>query len=387
MEFGFGKCAQVTINRGKLTTSKNFNLSLGKQLRQLEIGEAYKYLGIQQSSTNHSKVVKTTTMTEYNRRVRAILKSKLSGGNQISAINTYAVPVVTYTAGIIDWTKEELRQMDTKTRKKMTIYKALHPRADVDRLYLARKKGGRGLLSVENMVNLEKTSLAEYAYNSPEPVMKILIDEGLVKFTMPTDKKKREIQGERDERWRNKAIHGKWAEIVDKTDPKTSQWLRTSHLKPVTEALLTAAQDQALNTNWHAYNILKTRQDDKCKTCIKHPETVEHIVAGCPMIAQTLYLKRHNAVAATVHWGLCKTAGFERADNWWKHSPEAALENENYKMLYDFNIITDRKISARRPDIVFIDKKNNNAKLIDISCPADRNAEKKRTKRLKNTKS
>ena len=104
------------------------------------------------------------------------------------------------------------------------------------------------------------------------------------------------------------------------------------------------------------------------------------------MIAQTLYLKRHNAVAATVHWGLCKTAGFERADNWWKHNPEAALENENYKMLYDFNIITDRKISARRPDIVFIDKKSNNAKLIDISCPADRNVEKKRTKRLKNTK-
>ena len=53
-------------------------------------------------------------------------------------------------------------KMDTKTSKKMTIYKALHPRADVDRLYLAREKGGRGLLSVENMVNLEKTSLAEY---------------------------------------------------------------------------------------------------------------------------------------------------------------------------------------------------------------------------------
>ena len=223
MEFGFGKCAQVTINKGKLTTSKNINLSLGKQLRQLEIDEAYKYLGIQQSSTNHSQVVKTTTMAEYNRRVRAVLKSKLSGGNQISAINTYAVPVVTYTAGIIDWTKEELRQMDTKTRKKMTMYKALHPRADIDRLYLARKKGGRGLLSVESMVNLEKTSLAEYAYNSPEPLMKILIDEGLVKFTMPKDRKKREIQGERDQRWRNKAIHGKWAEIVDKTDPKTSQ--------------------------------------------------------------------------------------------------------------------------------------------------------------------
>ena len=219
MEFGFEKCAKVIINRGKMTTSENFNLSLGKQMRQLEIDEAYKYLGIQQSNVNHSQVVKNT-VSEYNRRVRAILKSKLSGGNQISAINTYAVPVVTYTAGIIDWTKEELCQFDIKTRKKMTIYKALHPRADVDRLYLARKKGGRGLLSVEDMVNLEKTSLAEYANNSPEPLMKIIIDEGLVKFTMPKDKKKKEMHGKRDERWRNKAIHGKWAEIVDKLTPE-----------------------------------------------------------------------------------------------------------------------------------------------------------------------
>ena len=58
MEFGFEKYAKVIINRGKITTSENFNLSLGKQMRQLEIDEAYKYLGIQQSNVNHSQVVK-----------------------------------------------------------------------------------------------------------------------------------------------------------------------------------------------------------------------------------------------------------------------------------------------------------------------------------------
>ena len=37
-----------------------------------------------------------------------------------------------------------------------------------------------------------------------------------------------------------------------------------THLKPTTEALITSAQDQALNTNWHSRHILKTKQTDKC---------------------------------------------------------------------------------------------------------------------------
>ena len=267
------------------------------------------------------------------------------------------MPVITYTAGIIDWTKEELRELDTKTRKRMTIYKALHPRADIDRLYIPRKKGGRGLLSVEDMVTLEKTSLSEYVNGKPEQLMELLEKEGLTKYTMPKEKKKKEIQGKRETRWREKALHGKWAETIDETDPRTSQWLSTANLKPVTEALITAAQDQALNTNWHAHNIIKNKSVEKCRACNEHPETVAHIVSGCPRIAQTLYLKRHNAVAATVHWGLCEATGFERAEHWWQHQPETALENESFKLLYDFNVLTDKKITARRPDIIVVDKK------------------------------
>ena len=40
--------------------------------------------------------------------------TKLNGGNTIKAINTWAVPVFRYTAGIIDWTQEELKNLDRK---------------------------------------------------------------------------------------------------------------------------------------------------------------------------------------------------------------------------------------------------------------------------------
>ena len=40
--------------------------------------------------------------------------------------------------------------MDQRTRKLMTMHKALHPRDDVDRLYVSRKEGRRGPTSIED---------------------------------------------------------------------------------------------------------------------------------------------------------------------------------------------------------------------------------------------
>ena len=85
---------------------------------------------------------------EYVRRLRTILKSKLNGGNIISAINSRAVSIIRCGAGIIGWTKAELQALDRKTRKMLTMYGAHHPKADVDRMYLRRAEGGGGLIGV-----------------------------------------------------------------------------------------------------------------------------------------------------------------------------------------------------------------------------------------------
>ena len=44
----------------------------------------------------------------------------------------------------------------------MTMHKALHPRDDVDRLYVARKEGGRGLASTEDSVDASIQWLEDY---------------------------------------------------------------------------------------------------------------------------------------------------------------------------------------------------------------------------------
>ena len=58
-------------------------------------------------------------------------------------MNTWTVPLVIYSGPFLEWTRDELRQMDKRTRKLMTMLKALHPRDDVDSLYVPRKESGR----------------------------------------------------------------------------------------------------------------------------------------------------------------------------------------------------------------------------------------------------
>jgi len=50
---------------------------------------------------------------------------------------------VRYTAGFINWRKDELEAMDKKTKKIMTVYNSLHARADVDRQKGRRERAGQ----------------------------------------------------------------------------------------------------------------------------------------------------------------------------------------------------------------------------------------------------
>ena len=67
----------------------------------------------------------------------------------MEAINSLAFSVGYYIFGIIDWKICELKKIDSKTRKLLNMHKMLHPKADVERLYISGKDGGRGLIDVE----------------------------------------------------------------------------------------------------------------------------------------------------------------------------------------------------------------------------------------------
>ena len=121
--------------------------------------------------------------TSYYDRLKKLLKSKLNAGNLMKAINCWAVASVRYSAAIVDWTKEELRQFDRKTRKLLTMHGGLHPKSDIDRLYLPRKLGGRGICSIEDCVEEERRSIATYLSQNQEELLKFARKE----LKLPTE--------------------------------------------------------------------------------------------------------------------------------------------------------------------------------------------------------
>ena len=49
-------------------------------------------------------------------------------------------------------------------------------------------------------------------------------------------------------------------------------------------------------------------------------------------------------------------AKLEREDWRYKHIPERVVQNEDFKVLWDFKVQCDRMVEAGRPDIIFVDK-------------------------------
>ena len=146
------------------------------------------------------------------------MKSKLNGGNTIQAINNWAVPMIRYTSGRVDWAIAELEDLDRKTRKLVTAHRTLHPQSDIDRLYLPRRIGGRGLLQIRQTVKEEIRNLSEYISSSTESALKDVITEGLLIVEDTKKEYKRKEMRNRQERWQSKALHGQY---LNDTDGKT----------------------------------------------------------------------------------------------------------------------------------------------------------------------
>ena len=116
----------MIARRGKVMKTDGLELPLG---HKTDIQTSFKYLGIPQLHWNHDEEA-----SKYHQRVRQVLKSQFNGKNKIKVINTYALSVIRYPAGTVNWTKEEMEAADIKTRNLLTIHGGFHPKSNVQRL-------------------------------------------------------------------------------------------------------------------------------------------------------------------------------------------------------------------------------------------------------------
>ena len=171
MEFRISKHATLTMKRGIISKSSGTHLPNEEFIKNIEEGEGCKYLGILGADRLTNLEMKEKVRKEYCCRIKKILKSNLNSGNVVTAITSRAIAVIRYSAGLIKWTKDELRTIDKKNWKTKKMHRALHPQDDVDRIYMPRNNGGRGIISVEDCVEMETESLKKYVENSNERLL------------------------------------------------------------------------------------------------------------------------------------------------------------------------------------------------------------------------
>ena len=86
--------------------------------------------------------------------------------NKVAAYNTFAVPIITPSVGVLNWTTNDIKQIDIKTRKILTIIGNFHPISDIDKLYCDKKSGGRGLRSIKIIFESRLVALRQHLTHS-----------------------------------------------------------------------------------------------------------------------------------------------------------------------------------------------------------------------------
>ncbi|XP_066912330.1 uncharacterized protein [Clytia hemisphaerica] len=414
MNFGIEKCNKVTIKRGKITKSDNIVLDNGEILKTLDQNKQYKYLGFNEHQLT-DKYTKSALKNEYFKRLKMLLKSELNSLNTISAINSYAVPALSYGFPVLDWTITKLENIDRETRKVLQSFHVMHNQSDVTRLYLPRKEGGRGLINIVDHFKNCIINFSSYLLTSNEPYLTLLsnwqLTRGAKSIHAMAQSYSQEISLEiqqlsilsksqrkskikikrietRTEILKAKNLHGQYFQLLDEPHVDktlTTDWIRSSTLKRATEATVCAIQEQAVTTRYIQRRIFHQQVEETCRICNREKETIHYIISGCTVLAPTKYLQRHNNLCKYIHELLMRENDLKQERTpWYEHQPHPVEENESTKILWDFSIQTDHQIDHNKPDIVVLNKQTKEALIIDIAIPSDYNIPRKRIEKIRN---
>ena len=215
----------------------------------------------------------------------------------------------------------------------LTLYKMHHPKADIDRKYVKRKEGGRGLVQIEAAYKAEIINIAEYlntiykkdqfvnifkSQESTQTNLNTMIKTAAKiteELSQPNEKSyakqdgiqhiKARLGESLKKKWKKKILHGQYIRNKDRqlmSEEDTFFWLSKGDLKAENESEIVAAQDQALQTKYYATKILNTETDNKCD--FANNETTDHIISASPILAKEQYIKRHDRVCAQLHFNI-----------------------------------------------------------------------------------
>ncbi|XP_044751663.1 uncharacterized protein LOC123311659 [Coccinella septempunctata] len=391
MELGIDKCAVVHVKRGKLSEGDTMMIQDDFGIQTLTHGDTYKYLGVQQGMEIRTNEARETFKYKFLNRFKKILQANLNAKAMNTAISSWAIPCLSYSFGVVKWTASDLKTLDIQTRKLPTRHGMHHPNASVNRLYIPRKDGGRGMQSIESIHHTVVKDMREYFRSKDLPFYKALSkeDQNITALNMASEHYtvQHPTTEELTEVWHNRALHGRYPAALKKRSidkERSVKYLQSGYLFPTTEGRLAAIQDQVVATRSYQKNILgKNLTGDRCRKCSRAPETIQHVTSSCPVLAPREYTDRHNAMAKVFHQAISLKYGLiNTSKKIHEYLPREIQENDEVKVYWDHPLTTDRPLAHNRPDIVVFKKREAKAIIVDITVPADDNAEKAYTEKV-----
>ena len=338
MKFGLDKCAIVHVVNGRLS-KHNIGVKVGKTetIKGLEPGQVYKYLGVDESNGIQHSTMRERLRREYFRRVRMVLRTELYGQNKVLAINGLALPVLTYSFGVIHWGPRTcssligepgssspctvstilrqtwtdcmllaMKEVEACSRSRQCTSLALWGWNVISvivpiricSLYMSHCDSGRSRYSIKSMAcrftaqlrrDLAKDDTSQSLHGSGT-----VASDGVFELAPQMDAKHFRMCNSslRVRSWSRKPMHGQYRRLTEQSPVDTKEtfgWLKAANLPGATEGLVVAAQDQALRTRYYEHHILHRDVSPTCRVCSAGLETVDHVVAGCSAMAQTDY--------------------------------------------------------------------------------------------------
>ena len=325
---------------------------------------------------------------------------EIRAGNKVIAHNTFAIPVITPTFGILNWTKDELSDIDVKTRKILTSKGSFHVNSDVDRLYTHRNKGGRGLNSLVDNYIARVISISwhlkEKSDSNPYLVLVLEHEQGSLirvanqltscfdvepKETDTAKSLSKQVKEKMKENhltaWIEKPQHGYLMRtrrnVEEGQEATTNAWLKKSTFSSHVEGYLCAVQEEEIFTNALKTKRLKEEPSKaNCRLCKNNKETIQHIIAACPRLSLSMYLPwRHNRVANVVYQSV-----HPKAVEGTRQPITECFANEKAEIWWDTKIRTLMKLEHDRPDIVLWKKEELKCYIMDICVCLDINIDK-----------
>ena len=415
MELGLRKCAVAHMSQRQIE-AENYLLSEGRVIGSLTRENVYRYLGIEQMFKPSLAPVKERIKRTYVQRLRRIWSSSLNARFKVQATNIWAVSVLRYFSHL-KWTRTELGSLDRKTRAVLRQCGCHQYGASVERLYLPRGTGGRGIHSLLSVRERELVSMATYLTGSDDPLLQAVVKHQLFltsrgKYSVLEEARQilEQLPGLEmtstgvrhdgepirprkaaamlkaaqydalQEKLERKTIHGVFYKQCQKEGwdtPGSHLWLRSGKIQGKTEGLIIAAQDGVIHTRSYLVRVLK-RDDcaESCRVCGRAPETLGHILSACPAYYWSLYKTRHDRILYQLVLMLSQNYGIPLPESMkWKLGAgwigTGVLEKGGVKLSVDLCVPTDRELTERRPDLIAYLSEDRRIVIFEIACAWD----------------